>query len=141
MLGALARICRKLHQPRGVLHLEAQWRGDRAQVGDHLAEIDPALADQEPIPDFLFEDKVLDEPEEPEAAAEEADKQNTPEAYDQWLTAKVLLERGRQPETATVVGRNETTRTGTLQSTARHPRIRSRVRRRDGTGHHGERQC
>jgi hypothetical protein len=64
----------------------------RSKIGDHLEEIDPALADQEPIPDFLFEDEVLDEPEEPEAAAEEADKQSTPEAYDQWLTAKVLLE-------------------------------------------------
>jgi hypothetical protein len=77
----------------------------RSKIGDHLEEIDPALADQEPIPDFLFEDEVLDEPEEPDAAAEEADKQSTPEAYDQWLTAKVLLERSGPPESATVIGR------------------------------------
>jgi hypothetical protein len=77
----------------------------RSRIGDHFEEIDPALADQEPIPDFLFEDEVLDEPEEPEAAAEDADKQSTLEAYDQWLTAKVLLERGGPPETATVIGR------------------------------------
>jgi hypothetical protein len=77
----------------------------RSKIGDHLEEIDPALADQEPIPDFLFEDEVLDEPEEPEAAAEEANQQSTPEAYDQWLTAKVLLERGGPPESATVIGR------------------------------------
>jgi hypothetical protein len=77
----------------------------RTKIGDHLEEIDPILADQEPIPDFLFEDEVLDEPDEPEAAAEEADKQSTPEAYDQWLTVKVLLERGGPPESATVIGR------------------------------------
>jgi hypothetical protein len=64
----------------------------RSKIGDHLDEIDLILADQEPTPDFLFEDKVLDEPEEPEAAAENADQQSTPEAYDQWLTVKVLLE-------------------------------------------------
>jgi hypothetical protein len=34
--------------------------------------------------------KVLDELEEPRAAAEEANKQSTAEAYDQWLTVKVL---------------------------------------------------
>jgi hypothetical protein len=77
----------------------------RSKIGDHLDEIDPILADQEPIPDFLFEDEVLDEPEEPEAAAKNADQQSTPEAHDQWLTAKVLLERGGPAETATVIGR------------------------------------
>jgi hypothetical protein len=70
-----------------------------------LDEIDPILADQEPIPDFLFEDEVLDEPEEPEATAENANQQSTPEAYDQWLTAKALLERGGPAEMATVIGR------------------------------------
>jgi hypothetical protein len=57
-----------------------------SKIGDHLDEIDPILADQEQIPDFLFEDEVLDKPEEPEAAGENANQQSTPEAYDQWLT-------------------------------------------------------
>jgi hypothetical protein len=118
----------------------------RSKIGDHLEENDPALADQEPIPDFLFEDEVLDEPEEPEAAAEKADNQSTPEAYDQWLTAKVLLERGGPPESATVIWSQTGPRglpywSGKLQPTARHSRIRSPVRRRDGTGCHGERHC
>jgi hypothetical protein len=78
-----------------------------SKIGDHLDEIDPILADQESIPDFLFEDEVLNEPEEPEAAAENADQQSTPEAYDQWLTAKVLLERGGPAETATIIGRKQ----------------------------------
>jgi hypothetical protein len=47
----------------------------------------------------------LDEPEEPEATAENANQQSTPEAYDQWLTAKALLEQGGPAEMATVIGR------------------------------------
>jgi hypothetical protein len=56
-----------------------------SKIGDHLEEIDPILADQEPIPDFLFEDEVLDKLEEPQTTAEHANGQGTPEAYDQWL--------------------------------------------------------
>jgi hypothetical protein len=70
------------------------------KIGDHLEEIDPILADQEPIPDFLFDDEALDEPEEPEAAAENDDQQSTPEAYDQWLMAKVDRQK-RQPSLVT----------------------------------------
>ena len=71
-----------------------------AKVGDSLldAEIDSDLVDDLPeIPDTLFTDDREEEnvtPIEPEAAFEDANEDATPEAYDEYLTAEVLLPQG-----------------------------------------------
>jgi Reverse transcriptase (RNA-dependent DNA polymerase) len=78
------------------------------KIGDHLKEFDPILAEIEPAPDWIFEDEAeLDEPEQPETVFKEEEDLHTSEAYDQWLTAKILVERGGPPERATVIGRKK----------------------------------
>ena len=77
--------------------------GDRLRDGDVPDDLQDNL---EAPPNYLFDD--IDEPNvepaEPEASRPEADDY-TPEAYDQYLTAKVLLPHGGESARATVVAR------------------------------------
>jgi hypothetical protein len=78
------------------------------KIGDHLKEFDPMLADLDPAPDWIFEGEAeLDEPEQPETVFKEEEDLHTSEAYDQWLTATILVERGGPQKRATVIGRKK----------------------------------
>ena len=77
----------------------------RSKIGDQLKEYQLNPEDDF-IPEFIFEDELgLDEPEQPDSNIQDPDGHHTSDAYDKWLTAKILLERGGPPERATVIGR------------------------------------
>ena len=81
----------------------------RAKIGDAIADnkVDPELLEDLPeIPEYLFEDEEIDEATEKDAVMPEADDY-TPEAYDQYITATVLLPQGGESKKATVVGRKK----------------------------------
>jgi hypothetical protein len=77
--------------------MEAFTKVVESKLGDSLSdeEIDQAIGDHFPaIDDDIFDgDSALDEVNhaEPEASMPEADEMEDEEAYDKWLTAKVML--------------------------------------------------
>ena len=79
-----------------------------AKVGDNLldTDIDSDLVDDLPeTPDTLFTDDNEEEnvtPIELEATFEDANEYVTPEAYDEYLTAEVLLPQGGENKKAIV---------------------------------------
>jgi hypothetical protein len=74
-----------------------------ARLGDSVAD-DDAVLPNDHLPAWLDDTDDVDEPEEPEAAMPEADDY-TPEAYDKWLEAEVLLPKGDCYATGKVVKR------------------------------------
>ena len=79
-----------------------------AKLGDSLldTEIDSDLVDDLPdTPDTVFTDDNEEEnmnPIEPEVTVEYANEDATPEAYDEYLTAEVLLPQGGENKKAMV---------------------------------------
>jgi hypothetical protein len=71
-----------------------------------VKEIDPELVDSLPeVPDGIFgDDEETVMPADPDATKPDADD-FTPEAYDQYLTAKVLLPQSGELQQATVIAR------------------------------------
>lgn len=98
-------------QPNIVADL-AQLEADiTSKLGDKLKEgdEDPEIADELKLPpNYIFDDpdgiEENEEPEEPDATKPEADDY-TPEAYDHYLTAKVMLPHGGESARATVKAR------------------------------------
>ena len=82
----------------------------RSKIGDDLkaGDIDPDLMGSMPeIPDDVFDDEdesVMDTGEDTTSSDEGTDD-HTPESYDEYLTAQVLLPQGGEAKKATVVGR------------------------------------
>jgi hypothetical protein len=94
------------HDP-GIYHQIADLDASiRERLGDSVKEIDPELADSLPeVPDGIFDDdEETVTPADPSATKPDADD-FTPEAYDQYLTAKVLLPQGGELQQATVIAR------------------------------------
>ena len=84
----------------------------REKIGDTLKdnEVDSELvADLPDLPDDIFDDEdEVTEPMEPDASKDEADDY-TPESYDHYLTAEVLLPHGGEAKKATVTSRKRDT--------------------------------
>ena len=98
----------ELKDPQMVADIAALDQGIQGKIGDTIKDddVDPTLVGDLPDPpDFIFEDeKEVDDPVEPEATKLEADEY-TPEAYDQYLLAEVLLPHGGDLQKAKVTGR------------------------------------
>ena len=81
----------------------------RSKIGDDLkaGDIDPDLMGSMPeIPDDVFDDEdesVMDTGDM--TSSDEGTDDHTPESYDEYLTAQVLLPQGGEAKKATVVGR------------------------------------
>lgn len=69
----------------------------KSKLGDSLDdnEIDPELVGIAPeVPDYLFDEDEVQEPYDKSATVKEADDYFTSDAYDQYLTAEVLIPQG-----------------------------------------------
>ena len=81
----------------------------QARIGDLLDndDIDPNIAEFFPAPDGnLFVEDAPEEEEKPEDRRSDADD-FTPDAYDTYLNAQVLLPRGGESQHATIIGRSK----------------------------------
>ena len=79
----------------------------QSKIGDSIKDsaVDPEIGSQLPAKaELIFEDEEIDEPVDVMDTKLERDDY-TPEAYDQYLTAKVLLPHGGELKQATVRGR------------------------------------
>ena len=83
----------------------------REKIGDAIKDdaVNPdVLLDLPQPPDYIFEEEDVVDPADPSSVKEELDdvlNDYTPEAYDQYLTARLMLSRGGEPVKAVVVGR------------------------------------
>ena len=88
--------------------LKALDSGIKSKIGDSLkdSEIDPIFGEAfGEVPEYLFDEEELEvEPVEPELLAPEADDY-TSEAYDNYLTAEVVLPHGGESARAKVTAR------------------------------------
>jgi len=98
----------EMAQPTVKAELAILEQDIRDKIGDTLkdSEIDPDLKTYlgPDVPDYLFDEEEVVDPEEPESTMPDVDD-FTPEAYDQFLTAELLLPHGGEASKARVKSR------------------------------------